>query len=114
MSKTTIPTTPGLWWVKYANERGRRLVVVFQTKRGLCVDLSENARRLVTDTIFSNWRKPGRPAAKTGSTATAHIHLRISPKRKRAYQKAAKRESLAKWMFTICDRASGFNPKETK
>lgn len=111
MKKTeTLPTTPGLWWVKYGKQRGRRLVVVFQDKRGLVVEMPNHALWPVTDGSFSNWRKPGRPAAKTGSTATAHIHLRISPKRKRAYQKAAKRQSLAKWMFQICDRASNFVP----
>lgn len=114
MKKTLLPTTPGLWWVKYAKLPGRKLVVVLQGKRGLVVEMPNGAQWPVTDGSFSNWRKPGRPAAKKGSTAASHIHLRVSPKRKRAYKKCAKSLSLTHWIFIVCDRASGFEPKEGK
>lgn len=101
------PTTPGLWWVKYRKERKRKLVCVVQGKNCLMVEMPRNRRWPIDMGCFSYWQKAGRPAAKTGSKATAIIQLRVSPKRKRAYQKKAT-GSLSAWVLRVCDRAAGF------
>jgi hypothetical protein len=51
----------------------------------------------------------GRPPLPDSERADSQIQLRVTRKRKSAYVRAAKGETLAAWMFRVCDDASGAN-----
>lgn len=51
----------------------------------------------------------GRPT-KEGEAATSQIFLRVTPRRKSAYVKAAAPRGLAEWCFEHLDKAAGYDP----
>jgi hypothetical protein len=50
----------------------------------------------------------GRPPLPKGAAATSQIQLRVQTKRKAAYVRAAKGQTLAEWCFKHLDAASGY------
>lgn len=50
----------------------------------------------------------GRPPLPDSERADSQIQLRVTRRRKSAYVLAAKGETLAGWMFRVCDDASGY------
>lgn len=46
------------------------------------------------------------------SNALGRIVLRLTRKRKAAYVRASRPQTLAGWMFGVLDQASGFDPRE--
>jgi hypothetical protein len=58
-------------------------------------------------------RNRGRPRLPADERASGQIQLRVSAKRKTAYSLMAKNweMSLSEWMFSVCDKASGFRAK---
>jgi hypothetical protein len=117
MKTIPLPTTAGLWWVTVAmppsGKAQRKLVCVFENKAdgGLFAEPKKGYIWPVVHGSFSDWQKHGRPPAKKGTKAEHQIHLRVSARRKRAYKKAAGSANLTNWIFSVCDRASGFNAK---
>ena len=57
--------------------------------------------------------KRGRPAVPSNQRASEQIQLRVTAGKKAFYVRAAlkKRMKLSAWMFSVCDVASGYNPK---
>lgn len=72
---------------------------------------SEDHQAAAYDAAQPDPRRPGRPPSDVTS-ATAHIHLRVTPERKSAYVRAAKPQSLAEWMTEACDRAAFYEPRK--
>ena len=74
------------------------------------------AVRLVpaVDESGKQWRKPaaaGRPPLPEGDGKESHLHIRIEPRRKAAYVKAAQRspdKKLAPWVTAALDQAAGY------
>jgi hypothetical protein len=52
--------------------------------------------------------KRGRPAKDKASRATSFIQLRVTERRKAAYQRAAKDQPLARWIFANLDSAASY------
>lgn len=54
--------------------------------------------------------KRGRPPAE-GETATGHIHIRTTLRRKSAYVRAARPKKLAEWITEHLDKAASYKPE---
>lgn len=54
----------------------------------------------------------GRPPLPKGEGATSQIQLRVTPKRKAAYVRAANGKTLAAWCFENLDKAAGYESAE--
>lgn len=50
----------------------------------------------------------GRPPLPDSERADSQIQLRVTRRRKSAYVRAAKGETLAAWMFRVCDEAANY------
>jgi len=50
----------------------------------------------------------GRPPLPDSERAGSQIQLRVTRRRKAAYVRAAKGETLAAWMFRVCDDAARY------
>lgn len=50
----------------------------------------------------------GRPPMPADEKASSHLHFKVTRRRKSAYVKAAKGESLAKWACGHLDKAAGY------
>jgi hypothetical protein len=62
----------------------------------------------VLDTPNQAWsRGPGRPPT-DGASATAHVHLRVTPSRKSTWVRTAQKkgQNLSDWMTDACDLAA--------
>ena len=59
---------------------------------------------------MSNENKLGRPLSDSTS-ASGHIHLRVTMDRKNAYVHAARlsKQKLSEWMVTACDKEAASN-----